>query len=216
MTAKVHRHFVKTARGVSSPLHAAIRDIGRIRMPDRRRPGLAYFLSRVVVGQQLSTAAARSIWTRVEAAVKANGSTVPEFFRGTNARLLRRCGLSKNKVRALIAIREAHETGALSMRRLQRMDHAERSEHLVAIWGIGQWTADMASIFFFNDPDVWPEGDLAVQKTFRALCGTRSRTKVLKMARSFAPYRSYLALYMWRHLDAPSEAAKKRATKQPV
>lgn len=218
MTVKIHRHFVNRARDVSTPLHAAIAQIGHIQMPDRRRLGLACFLARAVVGQQLSTTAARSIWARVEAAVRARESSMPEFFSQKNARLLRQCGLSNNKVRALLAIREAHEAGLLSMRRLRRMSHAQRSEQLVAIWGIGQWTADMASIFFFRDPDVWPQGDLAVQKTFQLLCGKRSKSKMIELANSFAPYRSYLALYMWRHLDAPKPKDMKTAAKnkQPL
>lgn len=218
MTVKIHRHFVKTARRVSTPLHAAIARIGHVQMPDRRRLGLAYFLARAVVGQQLSTTAARSIWFRVEAAVKARESAMPEFFCQKNARLLRQCGLSNNKVRALLAIRDAQEAGLLSLRRLRRLSHAQRSEQLVAIWGIGQWTADMASIFFFGDPDVWPQGDLAVQKTFQRLCGKRSQSKTIELANSFAPYRSYLALYMWRHLDTPTPKDRKTAAKnkQPL
>lgn len=218
MTAKIHRHFVIRSRDVSPLLHAAIVAAGRIEMPNRRQRGLAWFLSRAIVGQQLSTSAARSIWGRIEVLVENGNGSIPEFFTQKNFRALRSCGISNNKVKALIAIREAHESGLLSVRRLRRLPHVERAEVLQEIWGVGQWTADITSIFYFGDHDVWPEGDIAVQKTFQKLCGSRSKTKVLKLANVFAPYRSFLALYMWKVLDAPKTSGGKATTggKQPV
>lgn len=207
MTPKLHRHFIKTAGGVALPLQAAFRRVGRLPMPDRRRVGLAAFLCRVIVGQQLSTAAARSIWSRIEIAVKANGGSIPEFFCEKNTLVLRQCGISGNKVKALIAIREAHERGLLSTRRLARLSHAERAQYLQEIWGIGQWTADMTSIFYFRDHDVWPEGDAGVYRGLETLIGKRSKKTVLKIAHAFAPYRSFLALYMWKVLDDPEPVA---------
>lgn len=218
MTPHIHRHFISTSRRVSPPLHAAIAQIGRLDMPNRRGRGFAWFLARVIVGQQLSTSAARSIWMRVETAVSANGGSVPEFFTARNSRVLRACGISQNKVKALIAIREAHAAGLLSTQRLRRMTHAQRSEHLTAIWGIGQWTADMASIFYFRDLDVWPEGDIGVYRGLERVIGKRSRRTLLKIANAFVPYRSFLALYMWRVLDEPVERPRRgvSASKQPL
>lgn len=216
MSPLAYRRFLKTARDVSLPVHAAIARIGRIELPDRRRRGLPWFLARAIVGQQLSTLAARSIWTRVEVAVRANGGSVPSFFCQRNTRALRQCGISNAKVKALIAIREAHESGMLSVRRLKRLDHAERSEHLQRIWGIGQWTADITSIFFFQDPDVWPEGDVGVHRGLERIIGKRSRKAVLRLASSFSPYRSYLALYMWRVLDGQPEKETPSTDNQPV
>lgn len=218
VTPKIYRHFVETARSVSLPLHAAITQVGRIELPERRRRGFVWFLSRVIAGQQLSTAAARSIWARVEITVRAEGSAVPEFFRGRNAHALRQCGMSNAKIKALIALREAHAGGVLSVRRLRKMSHAERSGYLQEIRGIGQWTADMASIFFFQDSDVWPESDVGVQRGLEMIIGKRSRRTVLRIANSFSPYRSFLALYMWQVLDAPRAAPGKAPSdrKQPV
>jgi DNA-3-methyladenine glycosylase II len=83
------------------------------------------------------------------------------------------------------------------------MDHLARSEHLAQIHGIGQWTCDMVSLFYCRDPDVWPEGDLAVQRVFARYIGRR---KPARAAAVFAPHRSLLALYMWRLVDAiPSD-----------
>jgi hypothetical protein len=70
-------------------------------------------------------------------------------------------------------------------------------------WGIGQWTADMTSIFYFGEPDVWPEGDMAVYRALCRLTGNRSKASRATVASAFAPYRSFLALYLWRYLDGP-------------
>ena len=201
MTPQLHRRLVKTARQVSPPLQQTLVQIGRVAMPRRDRHGLPRFLARVIVGQQLSTAAARSIWKRVEATVRARDSAMPQFFCGKNTRALRRCGLSRAKVRALSAIRKADESGLLTPARLRRMTHPERAEHLQRIWGIGQWTADMTSMFYFGDRDVWPEGDAGVYRALELIVGRRSPKGMLKIANAFAPYRSFLAVYMWRFLD---------------
>ena len=161
------------------------------------------FLGRAVVGQQLSTKAARTIWSRVEAAALAAGVGISEFFEEANVVALRSCGLSANKVKSVLAIRAAERAGTLDSPAIHAMDHLARSEHLAQIHGIGQWTCDMASIFYCHDPDVWPEGDLAVQRVFARYIGRR---KPARAAANFAPHRSLLALYMWRLVDAvPSD-----------
>jgi DNA-3-methyladenine glycosylase II len=83
---------------------------------------------------------------------------------------------------------------------VRAMDHRARSAHLCAIWGIGQWTADMVSIFYRRDEDVWPAGDASVQRIFAKFIGRR---QPVKAAQRFAPHRSILALHMWRLLDGP-------------
>ena len=216
MTPRLHQRLVQTARQVSPPLQRTLVRIGRVDVPRRDRDGLPRFLARAIVGQQLSTVAARSIWGRIEESVRAKKSTMPKFFCGKNTRTLRGCGLSRAKVRALIEIRKAHEAGLLVPSRLRRMAHTERAEHLQRIWGIGQWTADMTSMFFFGDRDVWPQGDAGVYRALQMIVGSRSRKKLLKIADAFAPYRSFLAVYMWRFLDERAPVRSRQASRQPV
>jgi len=216
MTAHIHRRFLVIAERVAPPLKAALIRVGRIAPPEPRRRSLAYFLARAVVGQQLSTTAARSIWARIEAAARASGDGIPGFFVPRHARQLRACGLSRAKVRTLIAIREAHESGRLSAQRLRRMNHAERSAALCTIWGIGQWTADMAGIFYFRDPDVWPVGDIGVQRGLEIALGRCSARTMRRVAAAFAPYRSFLALYMWRLLDGAPVRPDRADSRRPV
>ncbi len=193
MPPELHRRFIATAAGVSAALARDIEDMGPIWFPEREDHGPAAFLVRSIVAQQISAAAARGIWARVRTAAAASGGTLADFLARTDADTLRHCGLSGNKAKAVLAIQAA--ASAAPFEALRALDHGARSELLCAIWGIGQWTADMMAIFYYREPDIWPEGDLAVQRGFRSYIG---RKKPAKAASRFAPHRSLLALYMWR------------------
>ncbi|MDX1609979.1 MAG: hypothetical protein R3225_07660 [Halofilum sp. (in: g-proteobacteria)] len=198
--ADVHRRFLAIAADVSAPLAEALAAVGPRRFPDRSDQSLARFLARAVVGQQLSTHAARSIWSRVEGAAAEAGVDVLELGCAERQPLLQACGLSRNKARALGAIRAAQLEGRLDGTRLREFDHAAIKAELGALWGVGPWTCDMAALFYCRCPDVWPEGDVTVRKTFSRLIG--ARRKPSKWAARFAPERSWLALYMWAVVDA--------------
>jgi DNA-3-methyladenine glycosylase II len=198
----IHKELIAIARGLAPSLCEALQAVGPLCLPKPKDGNLGYFLSRAVVGQQLSTRAAATIWGRVEGAVSSAHSHIPEFFNDQSFETIRGCGVSGSKVKALQGIREAQRADKLCGKTLAAMDHAERSEQLQELWGIGQWTCDMASMFFCRCPDVWPEGDVTVQKIFKRLIGRR---KPSKTAKYFAPHRSYLALTMWEIADARPE-----------
>lgn len=189
-----HARFIDVAEDLSPELAGDIRFVGPVEFPDRREMGIFLFLSRTVISQQISTHAAASIWGRFQTLMMENGND-PVFLHPRNSEALRACGLSGNKVKTLMAIGDAMTDGHLSAETLDTLPVSERCETLLGIWGVGQWTCDMASIFYFGDADIWPEGDVAVQKTFRRYLG---RKKPTKAAARFAPQRSVLALYMWQ------------------
>lgn len=198
MSPELHAWFIATADALSPALGADIAAVGPLPLPEREDRGVPIFLARAVTGQQLSTKAAQTIWGRLEAATAAHGGDLTALFCEAHAATLRGCGFSANKIKALAAIRAAEEGGHLTRAAIVAMNHLDRSAHLGQIHGIGQWTCDMASIFYCRDPDVWPEGDLAVQRVFARYLRRRSPRCA---AARFAPYRSYLALYMWRLVD---------------
>ncbi|MDZ7747539.1 MAG: hypothetical protein U5K43_00775 [Halofilum sp. (in: g-proteobacteria)] len=197
---EAHERFVATARQVTPDLAEALAGVGPVTLPGRGDQPLGRFLARAVVGQQLSTAAARTIRERLDAAAAAAGQDLPGFADAVATEELRACGLSRNKARALAALAAAERAGALDSAHFAGLDHAAVSARLGAIWGVGQWTCDMAAIFWCGCGDVWPENDVAVQRTFRALIG--HRRSAAKAAARFAPERSRLAVYMWRITDA--------------
>lgn len=203
LDAALYDRLLGVAAEVSEPLRTAIAAIGVIEIEPPPHASLAERLFVEVVNQQLSTKAALSIWTRIEAAAAAQVVTPRDLFVPGYEAVLRGCGVSANKVRALHAIREAEEAGLLGPD-LAALPHAERSAVLCRIRGVGPWTADMAGIFHFLDPDIWPAGDVAAVGVLRRLTGIEDTVAV---AARFAPYRSILARYMWRSRDAAPVAA---------
>lgn len=205
----VYESLCRTAAAVSAPLHGIFLQLGPIAVAPPRHASLADRLFLEVVNQQLSARAALAIWGRIEAAAAGRGlplrALLSEDPEGEAARVLRACGVSANKVRALQAIHAADAAGLLGPE-LAALPHAERARHLCRIRGVGPWTADMVGIFHFLDPDIWPVGDVAAVGTLRRLAGC---TDTVPVAAAFAPYRSLLARYLWRSRDAaaPSVAA---------
>ena len=193
--ARIHARLLVVAGGIGPRLAAALGEAGPVAFPRRRREGRGTFLCRTVNAQLLSAAAAASIWGRVEALAATRGVGIPELFTPDNAGAVRVCGVSRSKTKTMIGIHEADRAGQLDARAIRRMSLEARDARLSALWGIGQWTCDMASLFYCREPDMWPEGDVAVQRMFRELIGRRQPAKA---AAGFAPYRSYLALAMWR------------------
>ncbi|MGH7174008.1 MAG: DNA-3-methyladenine glycosylase family protein [Gemmataceae bacterium] len=191
MDPELHRRLISIAAAISPDLKAHIA-AAPIWFPEREDKGVTAFLARAIIGQQLSAKAASSIWARVEAA---GGGALANFFCGANESALKSCGLSRNKIKALCHIGAAYAAGRLDNVEIRALDHAARSARLTEIWGIGQWTCDMLAIFYCRELDIWPEGDLAV---VRGLKRFARRRKPARVAAQFAPYRSLLALYMWR------------------
>ena len=201
MAAHVHARFIETASGLSSALAEAIGRLEPVALPIRDETPFPLYLARAVAGQQLSVKAAQSIWRRVEAANE--GIPLADALSASRGETLRACGMSNAKVKTLIAIGEATADGWLDGESLRALKASERAAALTKLWGVGQWTADMANMFWFGEEDIWPDGDVAARKALERLTSTRRKTT--RTAERFAPYRSYLALYMWRHVDAPPQ-----------
>lgn len=201
----LHPDFVRIARRVARPLAVAMESVGPPSWPNRQQQSLARYLARVVVGQQLSTRAASTIWGRIEALGEAENQPVPGLALNlADARLLA-CGLSGGKLKTLKALAAAEAAGELERQRMARLAPVDRTAALTALRGVGPWTADMIALFYFRDPDVWPLGDLAVRKTFERLLAGQRRHDLNSAAALFAPHRSLLALYLWRIADNPPE-----------
>jgi len=198
MKRTLHQDFLTIAEEISVALHEGISECGPL--PNQRvdQQPLVTSMCRTIAGQQLSVHAARSIWNRVLTA----SQTMPlrEYLMITPPSRLRACGLSAAKARAMQEIAKASKSGRLEPDALKCLPPRKRNECLTEIWGVGPWTADIIGIFYFRDPDVWPESDITVQKTLQRLIGRRRKT--ILAAEKFAPNRSSLARYMWNIADA--------------
>ncbi|MGD1855028.1 MAG: DNA-3-methyladenine glycosylase family protein [Leptolyngbyaceae cyanobacterium] len=195
----IRTQLVKIAQELSGELADAIAHTPSLQLMPNQESPFSERLCRAVAGQQLSVKAAASIWGRV--VDSAASQPLINYFATVSPEMLRNCGLSNAKAKAMRAIALATLANQLDEVLLCELDHCDRSNCLTEIWGVGQWTADMMGIFYFGDPDIWPDGDTTARKTLERL--TSRRRKTVRTAARFAPYRSYLALYMWHQADTP-------------
>ena len=191
---RIHNHLLTVARRISPSLVCSLTSLGPVAFPLTQESTIGRFVARTVVGQQLSTKIARRLWTRVVEKNRDRKSALPATFTTASFQRLRDCGLSTNKAKTLIALGQAVRNGQLTDRHLQGMTHQEQTNELMRLFGVGPWTCDMVSIFYFHCEDVWPEGDATVRKVFQRFVDLGAHVDTVAQ---FAPYRSYLALSMW-------------------
>jgi DNA-3-methyladenine glycosylase II len=169
------------------------------RPPLRKRDDGFAGLAAIVVSQQLSTASAKAIWGRLEAALDPldHGAVL----RARTPKLAR-AGLSAPKIRTLKAIAKAIDRGELDLPTLAEISADEAHSALTAIHGIGPWTADIYLLFCLGHADAWPAGDLALQESARLLFKLASRPtakEMLPLADPWRPWRGAAAYMLWTY-----------------
>ncbi len=160
-------------------------------------------LVRSIVGQQLSTKAAATIYERVIQLFGGRTPTPAELL-AADPEQVRAAGLSRPKVAYLRSLAEHVESGELQLERLGELSDEEVAEQLTAVKGLGQWTADMFLIFHLGRPDVLPVGDLGVRRAVERAYGLPDlpdAAQLTEMAEPWRPNRSLASLYLWRSLD---------------
>ena len=160
-------------------------------------------LVRSIVGQQLSTKAARSIYERLTELFGGKTPSPAELL-AADPEEVRSAGLSRPKVAYLRSLAEHVESGELELSRLSELPDAEVSEQLTAVKGLGQWTADMFLIFHLGRPDVLPVGDLGIRRAVEREYGLDDlpdTARLTEIGESWRPQRSLASLYLWRSLD---------------
>jgi DNA-3-methyladenine glycosylase II len=170
----------------------------------RERPGDAYgTLIRSIVGQQLSTKAAATIYGRVLELFGKHTPTPKQLLKADPEKL-RGAGLSRAKVAYLRDLAEHVEDGALELERLPELPDEEVAAQLTAIKGLGQWTADMFLMFHLGRPDILPVGDQGIRRAIQVEYGLRKLPDAKRMqtiAKPWRPYRTLASLYLWSSLD---------------
>jgi len=171
-----------------------------------RRPGDAYgALLRSIVGQQLSTKAARSIYNRLTDRFDGRTPTPDEVLADDPDELKAAAGLSRAKVAYLRDLAEHVEDGELDLEHLAELESDDVAEQLIAIKGLGQWTVDMFLIFHLGRPDILPVGDLGIRRAVQIAYDLEALPKpaeLERIAEPWRPWRSLACLYLWRSLDA--------------
>ena len=166
-----------------------------------RTPGFAG-LAAIVTGQQVSTASAAAIFGRLEAQVRPLDAAT---FLTASDETLRAVGLSLGKVRTLRAVATATIAGALALDTLGTLPAEEAHAALVAIKGIGPWTADSFLLFCLGHADAWPAGDIALQEAARVALKREARptaAELQALGDRWRPHRGVAARLLWAYYRA--------------
>jgi DNA-3-methyladenine glycosylase II len=195
-------------RAADPVLRALIDQIGADGLGDRRagRPKDHYgALVRSIVGQQLSTKAARAIYGRLTERFGGRTPTPQEVLDDDPDELRAAAGLSRAKVSFLRSLAEHVLNGSLELERLNELPDDEVIAELVAVKGLGTWSAHMFLMFHLSRPDVLPVGDLGIRRAAMNVYGLDELpdpATLERIAEPWRPHRTLACEYLWQSLDA--------------
>jgi DNA-3-methyladenine glycosylase II len=161
-------------------------------------------LLRTIVGQQVSVAAAASVWRKLEQALGEEMS--PKALLAADFDTLRACGLSRQKQGYARSLAELVASGELDLLNLPE-DDEEAIAELTRIKGIGRWSAEIYLLFAEGRPDIWPAGDLAVQAGIGKILGLPERPSekaTRELAEAWRPHRGSIAIFTWHCYNNPA------------
>lgn len=183
------------------PRLAPMRDAVGVVMP-RVNPRQFAGMAKVISGQQISVQSAAAIWGRFS---QLPGALQPETYLLLDEDTVRAAGFSRSKYLTLRAISEAVVAGELDFDEVDNLPGDEAISRLVALRGIGPWTAEVYLLFCAAHPDIFPAGDLALLKAAHHGLGLDARPTIKEMiviAHEWSPHRSVAALLFWRYFAA--------------
>jgi len=174
-----------------------------------RRPRDHYAgLVRTIVGQQLSTRVAQAIWLRLLEYFDGELPTPQAILAADPEELRAAAGLSRAKVVYLRSLAEHVTSGSLELERLETLDDETVMAELVAVKGLGEWSAQMFLMFQLGRGDVLAPGDLGIRKGVQIVYGLGELPKptaVTALAERWRPYRTTACLFLWAAIDAPPQ-----------
>ncbi len=192
---RVDPHFYRATRAHHPSLPETL--------PEKRgEQALFQSLVRIVVAQQLGTAAVRSIFARVKGVCEER--ITPEAILKTRPTRLRAAGLSGAKVKTIKAIATAVKNKKLKLLALKSIPETEAAEQLIQIWGLGPWSVEMFMMNTLGRADVFSAGDLGLIRAIESIYNLPKgapRTSLLAIAEKWSPYRTYASLLLWRSRD---------------
>lgn len=186
---RTHKSFAR--------LHKAAGDVP-LRKIDPGFRGLVW----IVTGQQISAAAGRAIFARVDTTL---GTLSPDRLAQTDDMTLKSAGLSAPKIRTLRAVSTAVLEGQLDLDGLTALEAEDAVAHLSSVKGIGRWTAEVYLLFALGHADIFPAGDLALQEGARMAFELAERPKekeLIARAQDWQPHRSAAARLLWAYYSA--------------
>lgn len=164
-------------------------------------------LSKIVVGQQVSTAAAASIWAKIEGAI----DPTPDNILRASEDDLRALGLSRSKVSYLKGMADAVMSGAFDPAAMETLSNADVTARITAMKGFGPWSAQMFLMFGLARTDVWAPGDLGIQYGLQYYLQAETRPDLAAatlLESRFTPHQTAASLMLW-HLKIVTEAVRR-------
>jgi DNA-3-methyladenine glycosylase II len=181
-------------------------ELGRVGYPEPRLRERGFVtMLRTIVGQQVSVAAAASMWRKLEAELGTDFTPACLLARDFDS--LRACGLSRQKQGYARSLCELVAAGEVDFEGLPA-DDEEAIALLTRIKGIGRWSAEIYLLFAEGRPDIWPAGDLAVQEGVKRLLDLPERPAekaTRAMAERWSPQRGSMAIFTWHYYSASRE-----------
>ena len=166
------------------------------------RNDVFFSLCKSIIGQQISIAAANSVFLKFEKICK--GKITAKNVNKLSAKKLKRCGLSRQKVRGIKDLAKKIILKKFKPHLIKKMDDEEAIEYLSNLKQIGRWSAEMILLFTFNRSNIWPLQDIGL---LRAISNNYKKkyfppkTFLKKLYKKFTPYCSVATWYLWRSID---------------
>jgi len=162
-----------------------------------------FSLCRTIVGQQISTKAADSIWAKFEK--KCKKKIKPKIVLKISSRKLKRAGLSRQKVSYLKNIAKAFKNKSFDINKLKKMNDYEAISYITKLKGLGVWSAEMFLMFNLNRPDIFPIKDIgllrSISKNYK-VSYPPSKRFLNKISKLHSGYRTVSTWYLWRDIDS--------------
>ena len=176
-----------------------------LKYPDKTlttRKDLFYSLCKSIIGQQISVAAANSVFKKFSKACK--GKIKPSNVAVLNKLKLKKCGLSRQKIKGIQELAKKIKNKTFDAKKIKYMSDEEAIEYLSGLRQIGRWSAEMILIFNLNRSNIWPIQDIGL---LRAISNNYKKKYhppknfVNKLNKKFTPYCTVATWYLWRSID---------------
>ena len=161
-----------------------------------------FSLCRTIIGQQISTKAADSIWSKFE--IKCKKKIIPKVIINLTSRKLKSAGLSRQKISYLKNIAKSFKNKSFNVYELKKMDDDRAIEYITKLKGLGVWSAQMFLMFNLNRSDIFPVKDIGLIRAISKNYKTKyppSKRFLNKISKIHSGYRTVFTWYMWRSID---------------
>ena len=166
------------------------------------RKDIFFSLCKSIIGQQISVAAANSVFLKFNSACKSKIN--PKVVNSIPPSKLKKCGLSRQKIRGIKELAKKYINKKFNPKLINKMDDEEAIQYLSELRQIGRWSAEMILLFTYNRPNIWPVQDIGL---LRAISNNYKKKYfppkdfVNKLNKKFSPYCSVATWYLWRSID---------------